>query len=58
MPLRLLGVQKKVPRHFFLPPFLSGKFTLKILTLQTYLVGGINESVQGAEPSGELNLPP
>ena len=25
---------------FYQPPFLSGKFTLKILTLQTYLVGG------------------
>ena len=24
---------------FYQPPFLSGKFTLKILTLQTYLVG-------------------
>ena len=25
---------------FYWPPFLSGKFTFKILTLQTYLVGG------------------
>ena len=25
---------------FYQPPFLSGKFTLKILTMQTYLVGG------------------
>ena len=25
---------------FYQSPFLSGKFTLKILTLQTYLVGG------------------
>ena len=29
---------------FYLPPFLSGKFTLKILTLQTYLMGGRNEN--------------
>ena len=29
---------------FYQPPFLSGKFTLIILTLQTYLVGGINEN--------------
>ncbi|MBE6394938.1 MAG: hypothetical protein E7044_12940 [Lentisphaerae bacterium] len=29
---------------FYQPPFLSGKFTLKILTLQTYLVGGRNEN--------------
>ena len=29
---------------FYLPPFLSGKFTLKILTLQTYLVGGRSEN--------------
>ena len=29
----------------FQPPFLSGKFTLKILTLQTYLVGGRSENV-------------
>ena len=29
---------------FYQPPFLSGKFTLKILTLQTYLVGGKSEN--------------
>jgi len=29
---------------FYQPPFLSGKFTLKILTLQTYLVGGRSEN--------------
>ena len=29
---------------FYQPPFLSGKFTLKILTLQTYLVGWRNEN--------------
>ena len=29
---------------FYLPPFLSGKITLKILTLQTYLVGGRREN--------------
>ena len=28
---------------FYQPPFLSGKFTLKILTLQTYLMGWISE---------------
>ena len=30
--------------YFYQPPFLSGKFTLKILTLQTYLVGGRSEN--------------
>jgi hypothetical protein len=30
---------------FYQPPFLSGKFTLKILTEITYLVGGRNENV-------------
>ena len=29
---------------FYQPPFLSGKFTLKILTLQTYLVGWRSEN--------------
>ena len=29
---------------FYQPPFLSGKFTLKFLTLQTYLVGGRSEN--------------
>ena len=29
---------------FYQPPFLSEKFTLKILTLQTYLVGGRSEN--------------
>ena len=29
---------------FYQPPFLSGKFTLKILTLQTYLEGGRSEN--------------
>ena len=29
---------------FYQPPFLSGKFTLKILTLQTYLLGGRSEN--------------
>ena len=29
---------------FYQPPCLSGKFPLKILTLQTYLVGGRNEN--------------
>ena len=29
---------------FYLPPFLLGKFTLKILTLQTYLVEGRSEN--------------
>ena len=29
---------------FYQPPFLSGKFTLKILTLQIYLMGWINEN--------------
>ena len=29
---------------FYQPPFLSGKFTLKILTLQTYLVGERSEN--------------
>ena len=30
--------------YFYLPPFLSGNFTLKILTEITYLVGGRNEN--------------
>ena len=29
---------------FYQSPFLSGKFTLKILTLQTYLLGGRSEN--------------
>ena len=39
MQFRMVGGDK-----IFQPPFLSGKFTLKILTLQTYLMGWISEN--------------
>ena len=41
---------------FYQPPFLSGKFTLKILTLQTYLVGGRSENA--CFPNGLLGFLP
>ena len=45
---------------FYQPPFLSGKFTLKILTLQTYLVGGRSENAGKflSAPNGLLGFLP
>ena len=45
---------------FYQPPFLSGKFTLKILTLQTYLVGGRSENAGKflSSPNGLFGFSP
>ena len=45
---------------FYLPPFLSDNFTLKILTLQTYLVGGKSENAGKflSDPNGLLGFLP